>query len=152
MVKEALESGRISQLVGYSQIRAEVPYGTNSRIDFLARGKGLPDTYIEVKNVHLLRSEDWAEFPDSVTARGAKHLGELMRVVDEGARAVMLYLVQRTDCTRFRLAGDIDPAYATAFDAARSAGVEMLCYGTEISVEGVRLAGELPVDEALQSP
>lgn len=152
IVGEALNAGWITELAGYSEIRAEVPYGTRSRVDFMARGPGLPDAFIEVKNVHLRRSGDCAEFPDSVTARGTKHLGELMRVVEEGGRAIMLYVVQRTDCTRFRLAGDIDPTYASAFDDARTAGVEMLCYGTTISNYGVDLAGKLPVDEVPQSP
>ena len=152
IVGEALRAGRIAELTGYSDIRAEVPYGTKSRVDFMARGERLPDAYVEVKNVHLRRTGDWAEFPDSVTARGTKHLGELTRVVEEGGRAIMLYVVQRTDCRRFRLAGDIDPTYAKAFDKARAAGVEMLCYGTAISEESVELTGKLPVDEAPQSP
>jgi sugar fermentation stimulation protein A len=152
IVGEALNAGLVAELKCYAEIRAEVPYGTRSRVDFMARAAGLPDAFIEVKNVHLRRSDDWAEFPDSVTARGTKHLGELMRVLEDGGRAIMLYVVQRTDCTRFRLAGDIDPAYAAKFDAARAAGVEMLCYGTNISEQGVELTRPLPVDEAPQSP
>ena len=103
IVGEALKAGLITELTGYDEVRAEVPYGTRSRVDFMARGSGLPDAYIEVKNVHLRRSGDWAEFPDSVTARGTKHLGELMRVAEDGGRAIMLYVVQRTDCTRLNL-------------------------------------------------
>jgi sugar fermentation stimulation protein A len=152
IVGEALKAGRIAELADYTEIRAEVPFGTRSRVDFFARGQGQPDAYIEVKNVHLRRFGDWAEFPDSVTKRGTKHLNELMRVVKAGGRAVMLYVVQRSDCSRFRLAGDIDPTYASTFDEARSSGVEMLCYGTVVSEEGVDLAGRLAVDEAPQSP
>jgi hypothetical protein len=77
---------------------------------------------------------------------GAKHLAELSASREGGGRAVMLYVVQRTDCARFRLAPDLDPAYARAFDAARAAGVEMICHGTEISPGGVTLSGPLPVD------
>jgi sugar fermentation stimulation protein A len=93
-------------------------------VDFLLRGAGLPDAYVEVKNVHLRREGDWAEFPDCVTARGAKHLRELAAMVAAGHRAMMLYVVQRTDCARLRLAADLDPAYAAAFAEARAAGVE----------------------------
>lgn len=151
VVGEALRGGAIAELAAYRDIRPEVKYGTNSRVDFLCRGSGLPDAYVEVKNVHLRRDGDWAEFPDSVTARGAKHLVELSAMVGAGHRAVMLYLVQRTDCARLRMAADLDPAYARAFDAARAAGVEMLCYGTRIDVDGVEIAAALPVDPAPQT-
>lgn len=151
IVAEALAADRVTELAGYAQIRPEVRYGTRSRVDFLLCGAGRPDAYVEVKNVHLRRDGDWAEFPDSVTQRGTRHLEELARMAEAGHRAVMLYLVQRTDCTRFRLAGDIDPAYAAAFDAARASGVEMLCYGTEIDATGVTLSTALPVDPAPQA-
>ena len=131
-------------MAAYTDFKREVPYGQNSRIDFLARGAELPDAYVEVKNVHLRRDDDWAEFPDCVTARGAKHLRELADVAQSGGRAVMLYVVQRTDCVRTRLAEDLDPAYAAAFRDARAAGVEAIAHGTEIDLHGVRLAGELP--------
>ncbi|SLN58120.1 DNA/RNA nuclease SfsA [Roseisalinus antarcticus] len=149
VVAEALAARTIPELGPYASHRAEVRYGTRSRVDFLLEGPGR--TYLEVKNVHLRRTDDWAEFPDSVTARGTKHLQELSAMVAEGHRAVMFYLVQRTDCARFRLASDIEPAYATAFDAARAAGVEMLCYGTRIDRDGVQLSGPLPVDPLPQS-
>jgi sugar fermentation stimulation protein A len=151
IVAEALAEGRIGTLGGYGAIRPEQRYGENSRIDFLLSEPGRADAYVEVKNVHLRRDGDWAEFPDCVTARGAKHLVELSRIAQGGGRAVMLYVVQRTDCARFRLAPDLDPAYARAFDAARAAGVEMICQGTEISPGGVTLSGPLPVDPAEQS-
>jgi sugar fermentation stimulation protein A len=151
IVGEALAEGRIEALGGYGGIRPEQRYGENSRIDFLLSEPGRPDAYVEVKNVHLRRDGDWAEFPDCVTARGAKHLGELSRIAQGGGRAVMLYVVQRTDCGRFRLAPDLDPAYAKAFDAARAMGVEILCHGTDISPEGVSLTVPLPVDPVPQA-
>lgn len=151
VVSEALNARRVPELSTYGSVRPEVRYGTNSRVDFLLTAEGLPDAYVEVKNVHLRRSGDWAEFPDSVTARGAKHLAELSRMAGAGHRAVMLYLVQRTDCARLRMAGDIDPAYARAFDAARAAGVEMLCFDTRISPLGVEFGAPLPVDKGPQS-
>jgi len=151
IVGEALAEGRISALTGYGTIRPEQRYGENSRIDFLLSEPGRPDAYVEVKNVHLRRDGDWAEFPDCVTTRGAKHLVELGRIVEAGGRAVMLYVVQRTDCARFRLAPDLDPGYAKAFDTARDMGVEMICHGTEITTDGVVLSGSLPVDQAPQA-
>jgi len=145
VVKEALAARAIPALAAYPDIRPEVAYGRASRVDFLATGPGLPDAYIEVKNVHLRRAGDWAEFPDCVTARGAKHLAELARMAAAGHRAVLLYLVQRTDCARFRLAGDLDPAYAQAAAAARASGVETLCHATRIDRAGVAIGPALPV-------
>jgi len=145
VVKEALIARAVAPLEGYGRVRPEVLYGEKSRVDFLLTEPGLPDAYVEVKNVHLRRTDDWAEFPDSVTARGARHLAELSAMVAQGHRAVMLYLVQRTDCARLRMAPDLDPAYAAAFVAARDAGVEMLCYGTRVDTAGVFMAGPMPV-------
>ena len=150
VVREALLARAVPRLSAYGAVRAEVKYGRASRVDFLLSEAGLPDAYVEVKNVHLRRTGDLAEFPDSVTARGARHLEELSDMVAAGHRAVMLYLVQRTDCARLAMAADLDPAYARAFDAAREAGVEMLCHGTEIDGTGVRLGAELPVDPSPQ--
>ena len=90
-----------------------------------------------------MRAGDLAEFPDCVTQRGAKHLVELSDMVARGHRAIMLYLVQRTDCTRFTLARDLDPGYATAFDKAREAGVEVLVHGTKITTQGVTIGQRL---------
>ena len=143
VVKAALEAREIDALAAYGQVRPEVRYGTGSRVDFLLTGDGLPDAYVEVKSVTLCRRGGLAEFPDTVTARGARHLGALAQVAAAGHRAVVLYLVQRTDCTRVALAADIDPAYAAAHEAAARAGVETLCLGTHIDPRGVRLGAPL---------
>jgi len=147
LVAEALAEGRVPGLAGYATVRPEVRYGTRSRVDFLLTAPGRPDAYVEVKNVHLRRADDWAEFPDSVTARGARHLAELAAMAAAGHRAVMLYVVQRTDCARFRLAGDLDPAYARAYAAARAGGVEALAHATRIDRDGVWLDRPLPLDD-----
>ncbi len=138
-LKAALIAGEIAELAAYETVKPEVKYGEKSRIDFLLTQDGLPDCYVEVKSVTLSRAPGVAEFPDSVTARGTKHLGELSNMVAQGHRAVMLYLVQRTDCSSFTLAADIDPAYAAAFKAAQAQGVERLIYDTQITPEGVTI-------------
>ncbi|MGH1353686.1 MAG: DNA/RNA nuclease SfsA [Thalassovita sp.] len=143
-LKIALQDHKVPGLSGYDAVRAEVKYGEKSRIDFLLTGSG-PDTYVEVKSVTLSRQPGLAEFPDSVTVRGTKHLGELSAMVAQGHRAMMLYLVQRTDADRFALAADIDPTYARAFDQARAAGVEVLIVGTRISPEGIELDAPVPM-------
>jgi sugar fermentation stimulation protein A len=142
-LRMALEAGEVPELVAPS-VRAEVKYGENSRIDFLLTGAG-PECYVEVKSVTLCRTPGLAEFPDSVTARGAKHMGELAEMARRGHRAVVFFLVQRTDCTHVDIARDIDPTYAQAFDAARAAGVEVIAYDTRITPEGVWLGQRLPV-------
>jgi sugar fermentation stimulation protein A len=141
--RAALEAGAVAALAGYDTVRPEVAYAEGSRVDFLLHGAGLPDAYVEVKSVTLSRRAGLAEFPDSVTARGARHLAALSDMARAGQRAVLLYLVQRTDCTHVDMARDIDPAYAKAHAAATDAGVETLCIGTDITPERVRLAAPL---------
>ena len=142
-LKAALIARQVPGLPDYNLVRPEVKYGQNSRIDFLLSGDG-PDTYVEVKSVTLSRQEGIAEFPDSVTARGAKHLAELSAMVAQGHRAVMFYLVQRTDCSSVSLAGDIDPAYRAAFDQAHAAGVQVLAQSCRISPQGIDLGDPIP--------
>ena len=145
-LRAALEARAVAGLDAYTEVKPEQKYGEGSRIDFLLRGAGLPDAYVEVKSVTLSRQRGRAEFPDSVTARGAKHLDELARMAQAGHRAVMLYLVQRTDCDRFALAHDIDPTYAEAYRRARAAGVETQCLGTHITTAGVDVGAPMMID------
>ncbi|MEM5582344.1 DNA/RNA nuclease SfsA [Roseibium sp. AS2] len=137
LVEEALQAGRIEALSKFDSLRREVKYGKNSRIDMLLEQAGGARTYVEVKNVHLMRQAGLAEFPDSVTARGTKHLGELADMVREGHRAAMVFLVQRPDCARLDLAADIDPTYADAFKSAREAGVEVYAIGCDVRLDGI---------------
>ncbi|MCA1300035.1 DNA/RNA nuclease SfsA [Stappia indica] len=137
LVEEALHAGLIPELAGFAGLRREVKYGRNSRIDILLEDETGGATYVEVKNVHLMRTPGLAEFPDSVTARGAKHLDEMADMVDQGARAAMVYLVQRPDCERLSLARDIDPAYGAAFDAARRRGVEAYAIGCRVTPQEI---------------
>jgi sugar fermentation stimulation protein A len=145
LVEDAIVAGAIAELAGYEAIRREVKYGRNSRIDLLLSAESRPDTYVEVKNVHLTRQPSLAEFPDCVTARGTKHLAELSDMVAAGHRAVMVYLIQRSDCTAFRLAADIDPIYAAAFAKARAAGVEAIAYDCRIDPQEVVVDRPLPI-------
>jgi len=145
LVAEAIAAGAIPELAGYGSTRREVKYGTNSRIDFLLEAPGRPPCYLEVKNVHLMRTPGLAEFPDSITARGAKHLGELAAMATAGARAVMLFLIQIGSASRFALALDIDPAYGAAFDRARAAGMEAVAYRCLIEHAAITLAGPVAI-------
>ncbi len=147
LVEEAIGNGTIAELAGYARLRREVRYGKNSRIDILLEDPDRPACYVEVKNVHLSRRPGLAEFPDSVTARGAKHLDELAAMVANGARTVMVYLVQRGDADRFALARDIDPGYGAAFDKARAAGVEAVAYLCRLSLDEMVVERPLPILE-----
>lgn len=140
----AIAGGLIPELTGYAHLRREVRYGGNSRIDILLEDDARPSCYVEIKNVHLMRQAGLAEFPDSVTVRGAKHLKELARMVETGARAVMVYFVQRGDAHAFALAEDLDPAYAQAFRKATSMGVEVVAVASEVTLEGLSLPRAIP--------
>ncbi len=146
IVGAALRTDRIPELSGFASVRSEVKYGTRSRVDFVLSSPGHRDTYVEVKSATLSRQDGLAEFPDSVTARGTKHLRELSNMVTVGHRAVMFYLVQRSDADRFDLARDLDPLYAAGFRDAHAAGVECLCYRADISTRGISVGARLPID------
>ncbi len=145
LVGAAIADGTIAELAGYGSMRREVKYGRNSRVDFLLEDGGRPPCYVEVKNVHLMRARGLAEFPDAVTARGAKHLDELSAMVAQGCRAVMVFLVQIGSADRVALARDIDRNYGIAFDRARKTGVEAIAYRCVISETEITVARAVPV-------
>ncbi|MCC6947888.1 MAG: DNA/RNA nuclease SfsA [Bradyrhizobiaceae bacterium] len=145
LVEEALAAGKVPELAGYSRRRREVRYGKASRVDFLLENDGRPPCFVEVKNVHMMRQPRRAEFPDSVTARGARHLEELAAEVARGSRAVMLYLVQIGSAESVGFARDIDPAYGAAFDRATEAGVEAIALVCRASPEGIEVERPVPV-------
>lgn len=146
LVEEAINNGTIAELQDYQTLRREVKYGKNSRIDILLSDEQKPDCYVEIKNVHMLRTERLYEFPDSVTARGAKHLVEMTDMVAEGHRAVMVYLIQRDDGDQLRFAAEIDPNYANALANACKAGVEAIAYVCKLTPEGIEAYRSVPVE------
>ncbi|MCP5366856.1 MAG: DNA/RNA nuclease SfsA [Hyphomicrobiales bacterium] len=149
LAAEAIAAGKVPELAGYASLRREVKYGRNSRIDLLLEDPERPKCYVEVKNVTMRRDlSDGApvEFPDGVTARGTKHLGELADMVAEGHRAVMFYLVQREDADSFVLAGDLDPDYAAALPRAMAAGVEAVCYACRVNEKEIAVERPLRLD------
>lgn len=144
IVREALAQKQLSPFLDYTQIREEVPYGQRSRVDFLLTTPDHPPCYLELKNVHLKRGHT-ACFPDTPTTRGVKHLKDLAAQAQQGHRALVMYVVQRRDCTHFQVAHDIDPDYAQASLLAQQAGVEFLSYGCHISPSGIELQAHQPL-------
>lgn len=140
LVAEALAADAIPEVVGYAVHRREVKYGAASRVDFLLEHDARPPCWLEIKNVHLMRSQGLAEFPDCVAARSTKHLGELEEMVRQGDRAVVLFVVQRTDCEAFAACAELDPAFAKALDRVAAAGVEVYAYACDISPERIALS------------
>ena len=144
LVAEALAADAIPELSGYATHRREVNYGTRSRVDFLLQHPDRAPCWLEIKNVHLMRSPRLAEFPDCVAARSLKHLRELEAMVAERDRAVALFVVQRADCDAFSACRDLDPAFALALDRAADAGVEVLIYSCDITLSGIEISHRLP--------
>jgi sugar fermentation stimulation protein A len=146
LVEEAIRRGVIAELAGYGRIRREVRYGEEgSRIDLLLEGEGRPACHVEVKNVTAAVEEGIALFPDAVSARGAKHLRELMGIVRAGGRAVMVFCAQRADAREVRPADAIDPDYGRTLRAALAAGVEALAYRAQVTPACVCVDRRVPV-------
>ncbi|MHC4261078.1 MAG: DNA/RNA nuclease SfsA [Planctomycetota bacterium] len=144
-VRQWVEQGKLPELEGYASVRPEVKYGTNSRIDLLLEDDARPPCYVEIKNTTLSDGRT-AMFPDAVTSRGLKHLGELIEVVESGSRAVQFFFVSRNDVDRFRPADSIDPAYSARLREAAQAGVEVVAYSVQVRRDGLRPAEALEVD------
>ncbi len=140
IVGEALRRKQIPELADYDDVRAEVPYGKHSRVDFLLTSPSLPTCYVEVKNATWPGGDGALAFPDSVTERGRRHLRELARRVAAGDRAVLLFLANRPFGDRVRACHERDPAYARALAWAQRQRVEILCYRTAITPPRVTLA------------
>lgn len=138
---EAINNGVIEELKGYDSLKTEQKYGQNSRIDILLENED-KKCFVEVKSVSLRLSDDFLAFPDAVTSRGTKHLKELEEMVKQGHRAVMLYVIQRTDDLPFKLACKIDKKYCEAFNEVTKNGVEVLVYQSSINYEEIFISNK----------
>ena len=147
LTEEAIGAGMIGDLASYEILRREQKYGAHSRIDILLEDPTRGLAYVEVKNVHLRRRDGLAEFPDTRTARGAKHLRELGDMAEAGHRAIMVFLIQRADCERFKLCRDLDPDYASEFDRAIGRGVEACAVRCQISENAIVPDRLITIDE-----
>ena len=150
LVEELLVAGGVPELAQYQKIRREVRFGEEkSRIDFLLQQADLPDCYVEVKSVTLAMGDGLGLFPDAVTARGTKHLREMTQIVAQGKRAILFFCVQHTGINRVAPADEIDPEYGKTLQNALDAGVEIMAWGTEMTLESISLVKPLPVEISL---
>ena len=142
IVLEALNQKKIKNLVKFDHIKTEAKFSDKTRFDFLI-SNNKEKCFLEVKNVTLVRSNKIAEFPDSITSRGTKHLKELINAKKKGYESCILYLIQREDCKSFKIANDIDQEYKTTFNEALKNGVKMLYYDCKLSDEEIKLNNQI---------
>ncbi len=147
LARAALLAGTLPELSGYAELRTEATPEPGARLDFalVEHARGEPDAWVEVKSVTLSRAPGVAEFPDAVTARGAKHAEVLARLAKRGARSVLLFLVQRADCDVVRPADDVDPTYGRALRDAAAQGVLVRALGARVGRREIAIVRELPV-------
>ena len=142
IVLEALNQKKIKNLIKFNNIRTEVKFSDKTRFDFLISNNNRK-CFLEVKNVTLVREKKIAEFPDSITTRGTKHLKELITAKKKGFDSYILYLIQREDCISFKIAKDIDDEYKSTFDEALKNGVKILCYDCKLANEEIKLNNKI---------
>jgi sugar fermentation stimulation protein A len=153
LVKEAILENKIPQLTGYENLRTEVKYGKeNSRIDLLLEDTDKGLCYVEVKNVTLEGPDGMVMFPDAVTSRGAKHLRELMDMVNQGHRAVLFFCVQVNSALKMEVASHIDPEYAKILAEAIAVGVEVIAWRADLSADEIVLSQAIPCLQDLPVP
>ena len=142
IVYQALRDNLIDGLNDVNEIKPETKFGSNTRFDFFVTNKKMK-AFIEVKNVTLSRKKGHAEFPDTITSRGLKHINELIKASKKSYRVYILFLIQRNDCNSFSIANDIDPDYADALGKAVKNKLNILCYDCKFSVKGIKLNNKI---------
>ena len=142
IILESLKTKRIKNLSKFTKIKSEAKFSNNTRFDFFI-SNNKEKCFLEVKNVTLVREKNIAEFPDSITSRGTKHLKELIEAKKRGFESYLLFLIQREDCKLLKIAKDIDVNYKNAFDLALKNGVKILCYDCKLSDEEIRINNQI---------
>ena len=144
IVEEALINKNIKELKNFDQVQREVKFNNNTRFDFFVSNKK-EQAFVEVKNVTLKREKDYAEFPDAPTARGQKHLLELISAKDKEYQAYLIFLIQREDCNFFKISKDIDQKYYENFIQAKKKGVKFLCYSSKVTDKEIILNKKIEI-------
>ncbi len=141
IVLEAFKNNSIKEFGKSSIVKPEIKFG-NSRFDFLVTEKS-SKAFVEVKNVTLKRKNSIAEFPDTTTERGSKHIIELEKAAKQGYKIYILFLIQREDCKQFTLASDLDPVYTKLLLKAVKKKLNVLCYDCKFSLKGIKVNKKL---------
>ncbi len=148
IVFDALKSNFFKEFKKNCEIISEVKFGINTRFDFLIKNKNFK-AFLEVKNVTLSRKLNLAEFPDAVTTRGLKHIKELIKARNRGYEIFIAFIIQREDCSKFRLASDIDYQYAKLLNKAVKKNLNVLCYDCKFSPKGIKLNKKIKIKYGL---
>ena len=133
---EALLDGKIIDIKKNDILFKEKKFNQNTRFDFFIK-KNKKSIFIEVKNVTLSRTKNIAEFPDSVTERGLKHLNELIEAQKRGFDIYLAFIIQREDCKKFKIAEDIDPKYKKLLTFAQKNRLKIICYDCKFLPKGI---------------
>ena len=135
---DAIYKSKIQNFKNYNFVKQEIKFGNNTRFDFLLTKKN-KKIFIEVKNVTLSRQKGIAEFPDAITSRGQKHIQELLNANKQGYNIYLLFVIQRDDCNKLKIAKDIDPKYCDLLTKAVKKNLNILCYDCKFSTKGIKL-------------
>ncbi len=146
LLAKSFENGLLPPFIAYTKIKSEPVY-RESRLDFLLEGPSEPPCLIEAKSsTHV--EDGVGYFPRAVTLRGQRHLHELMHAIDDGYRAAIIFLVQRTDAKVFRPNDRIDPDFGAALRQAAKYGVEIYAWSSHLDEKSgkISLDSPIPVD------
>jgi len=135
---DAIYKSKIQNFKNYDFVKQEVKFGNNTRFDLFLTKKN-KKIFIEVKNVTLSRQKGVAEFPDAITSRGLKHIQELLNANEQGYNIYLLFVIQRDDCNKLKIAKDIDPKYCELLTKAVKKNLNILCYDCKFSTKGIKL-------------
>ena len=140
IVQESINKGLINELKSFKIIQPEKKFGKDTRFDFfLHNNRTDKKAFLEVKSVSLQRKNKHAEFPDSVTSRGKKHLENLISAYKQGYESYLMFLIQIEKCNSFSIASDIDPEYYEVFNKALKKNVNVICYDCKFSNKGIEI-------------
>lgn len=140
LFRHALAAGAYPEFAGLTA-RSEVRYG-DSRIDFALYAedgdrRGELRGLIEVKSCTLVGPDGLARFPDAPTARGTRHLAELVRAVGDGLLAAVVFVIQRSDAVGFAPNDEVDAAFGGMLRRARATGVRVIACRCTVTPEAV---------------
>ena len=141
----ALKNKLVKEFPKICEIKTEVKFGSNTRFDFLLKTNH-SKIFIEIKNVTLSRESSLAEFPDSITQRGAKHINQLHKAAQKGYKTFIIFIVQREDCNKFKIAKDIDQNYSFLLSESLKKKLKILCYDCKFSPKGIKLNKQMKIN------